>query len=39
MFISEALLDEFCKINWIFKFLLEKYPISKNKSAEIESEK
>jgi hypothetical protein len=30
----EALRDEFGKKNWVFEFLSEKYPISKNKSAE-----
>jgi hypothetical protein len=38
-FIYEALRAEFGKKNWVFEFLSEKYPISKNKSAETESGK
>jgi hypothetical protein len=37
---SETFHSEFAENNWIFEFLLEKYPISKNTNQnEIESGK
>jgi hypothetical protein len=35
-FIYEYLQAEFGETNWVFEFLSEKYPISKNKSVEME---
>jgi hypothetical protein len=35
----KVLRAEFGKTNWVFEFLSEKYPISKNKSAETEFRK
>jgi hypothetical protein len=33
---SDILLAKFSETNWLFEFLSRKYPISKNKSSEIE---